>query len=179
MIDELNVDLALSRSQSSAWKPVRPTGACALGDAQHLSPLQRVREDLEALDLIALPAPDVDHWNLGAVAALADLVMPEDHDGVAALEELVGGKLELVPAPHRLLEGAERSLAALVLAATRQLGRVRALPDEVVGPVLRGRFDVPLVDLVVPLAHLVDTPRHLRLLSSRVGLAPPAPGARS
>src|SRR5687768_3060236 len=75
-----------------------------------------VAEDLQALHLVALPAPDVDHRRLRRLATLRHVRVPEDDHGVALLVELVGRQLEAVPGTDGLLQRLDRRVLAVVLA---------------------------------------------------------------
>src|SRR5947209_3761711 len=90
-----------------------------LNHAKELRRLQGVSEDLKALDLISLPAPDVDDRDLRRFISLAHLLVTENHDRVAVLEELVRRKLELIPRPARLLQHLECLSLAGVLPTAR------------------------------------------------------------
>src|SRR3712207_4927402 len=79
------------KSSTGARTALQRGGEAESGDTEQACGLQRVREDLQATDLlIAAVAPDVHHRHARGAPALLQIGVPEHDHGVALLDELVG-----------------------------------------------------------------------------------------
>src|SRR5688500_4289354 len=148
------------RGRCSAREPVAQVlpSVRRSGDAEDACAFQCVGKDLQPTNfIVAAVAPDVHERQTRRSVALRHVGVPEHDDSIALLDELIGAQLELVIRADHLLQDLYPRLLSLMPPRAGKLGRVRALPHEVIAPHIERALEITLAE------ELITLPQRVRL----------------